>query len=322
MRKTLKPMQQFGATSLGILISAGLLGGLPALAQPPADTPDIKPIKSLWLASPPVFPNTSERDAAYTKGLKEWRDVFDAYILIKLPPTFSDEKNFTAQAKTLIREVGGQFIIVTLPVGNEGWESSANQRFAEKHQWHYDAGKSMSQIQWLTTLKDLDSGTWEWVLEGAAQMPTPEQAARSASEFVKYAKSQHKKAVIWLSGEGFGIPKFKAMIESVCKATRDDADYFGWMDLQSASLRSGESNWRESLGGLLDQILTLTPKEKTVIQWEHNPKWPAKDVAGTKAYIGVCQAKGINRFSALSRPEFLDRDPWREFYRALPREGR
>ena len=303
---------------LVILVSIGLLG-VAARAQSPVDAPAIRPIDSLWLASPPVFPSTSERDAAYTKGLKQWRQVFDAYILIKLPPTFADEKNFTVHAKTLIKEVGGQFIIVTLPVGNEGWESSANQRFAQKHGWHYDAGKAMSQTQWLTTLKDLDSDTWEWVLEGAAQMPTPEQAARSASEFVKYAKSQHKKAVIWLSGEGFAIPRFNAMIQRICEATRDDADFFGWMDLQSASLRSGESNWRETLGGLLDQILAMTPKEKTVIQWEHNPKWPAKDVAGTKAYIAVCQAKGINRFSALSGAEFINRAPWNEFYRTLPR---
>ncbi len=311
-------MKQIGALSPVILVSIGLLG-FAVRAQSPVDGPAIRPIDSLWLASPPMFPSTSERDAAYTRGLKEWRQVFDAYILIKLPPTFADGENFTVHAKTLIKEVGGHFIIVTLPVGNEGWESSANQRFAEKHGWHYDPGKAMSQTEWLATLKDLDSGTWEWVLEGAAQMPTPEQAARSASEFVKYAKSQHKKAVIWLSGEGFAIPRFKAMIERICEATRAGADFFGWMDLQSTSLRAGESNWRETLSGLLDQILAMTPKEKTVIQWEHNPKWPAKDVAGTRAYIAVCQAKGINRFSALSGAEFINRAPWNEFYRTLPR---
>ena len=74
---------------------------------------------------------------------------------------------------------------------------------------------------------------------------------------------------------------------------------------------------------LLDKILALTPKEKTVIQWLNNPQWPTKDVAGTKAYIRVCQVKGINRFMLLSgfgpAPQSLDHDPFRGFYRTLPK---
>ena len=111
------------------------------------------------------------------------------------------------------------------------------------------------------------------------------------------------------------------MMRSICEATRADADFIGWMDLPGASLEAGESQWRETMGKILDKILTLSPKEKTVIQWTHNPKWPAKDVAGTNAYIGVCQAKGINRFCVLSQPGGLDREPWGEFYRTLPKIG-
>ena len=305
------------------LVSIGLLAGA-ASAQPQQDVPDIRPVKSLWLTFPPSLPDTDERNAVLARGLKEWRPVFDAIMLLKLPPTFTDEKELTTQANALIKEVGGQFIIVTLPVGNEGWESSANQRLAQRQKktgGHYDAGKAMSQLQWLATLKDLDSNMWAWVLEQPAQMPNPEQAAQSAREFVRYAKAQHKQAIIWLSGEGFAIPRFKEMIQRICEATRDDADFFGWMDLPGTSIKSGESKWRETLGGLLDQILTMTPKEKTVIQWAHNPNWPAKDVEGTKAYISVCQAKGINRFCALSGPQFLDQSPWRDFYRTLAKTG-
>ena len=75
------------------------------------------------------------------------------------------------------------------------------------------------------------------------------------------------------------------------------------------------------MGQILDKILTLTPKEKTVIQWSHSPKWPAKDPEGTKTYISICQAKGINRFCVLAPGQGLDRDPWREFYRTLPKKG-
>ena len=68
-----------------------------------------------------------------------------------------------------MKEVGGQFIIATLPVGKEGWESSGNERFAKKAAALgaaiYDAGNAMSQSQWLETLKDLKSNTWAWVLE-------------------------------------------------------------------------------------------------------------------------------------------------------------
>ena len=66
------------------------------------------------------------------KALKEWRPVFDAIMLLKLPPTFADPQDFTAQANAMIKEAGGRFVIVTLPVGTQGWESSANQRLAQK----------------------------------------------------------------------------------------------------------------------------------------------------------------------------------------------
>jgi hypothetical protein len=298
------------------LVSIGMLA-VAASAQ--------SPIESLWLTSVQPFPGGSERDRVLAKALKKWRQakVFDAVMLLKLPATFADEKEFTAQANALIKDVGGEFVIVTLPVGTEGWESSANQRLAQKKTGgHYDGGKAMPQLQWLATLKDLDAGTWAWVLEQPAHMPTPEQAARSASEFVRYARAQHKKTAIWLSAQALTNPRFKEMTQRICEATRADADYFGWMDLPGESLRSGESRWQETLDGLLDQILAMTPKEKTVIQWSHNPSWPANDVAGTKAYISACQAKGINRFCLLSSPQFLEREPWSEFYRTLKKVSR
>ena len=109
-------------------------------------------------------------------------------------------------------------------------------------------------------------------------------------------------------------------MRSVCQATRADADFFVWMDLPGESLQAGEAQWRETLDQLLDKALACTPKEKTVIQWLNSPRWPTKDVEGTKAYISVCQAKGINRFCMLCPPQgLLDREPWQEFYRTLPK---
>jgi len=287
-------------------------------------------MESLWYLSIPHV--TGDGAASRAEELKEWHkaNVFDAFMLNKLPPTLSEEKDFNKRANALIKEVGGPFIIATVTVGKEGWETSGNWRMAQKFAAvgsHPNASKTMTQSDWLATFKDLESDTWAWVLEQPARMPTPEQAAQSASEFVRYAKTQHKQAVIWLSAEAFGPPslkqgmieKFRMLEQRICEATRADADYFGWMDLPGVSLQAGEARWRETLGPLLDKILALSPKEKTVIQWSHNPRGPTKDVAGTEAYISICQAKGINRFCVLAPWQGLDREPWSQFYRRLPK---
>ena len=312
-------------TTLGLTALA--LAAAPA--ETPKETPDLKPIQSLWLLTIPHFPGSDEFNSALAKKLKVWQapGVFDGCSLLDYPPTFVGEKDFTTSANALMAEAGGRFIITTLPVGKEGWESSGNPRLAQKLPGtHYDASKAMTQLQWLETLKDLKADTWGWVPELTARMPTPDEAGRSAGEFAHFAKGQHKKVVIWLSAEmlthGRGPEE---MLKAICDATRADADYFTWMDLEAESLRDGEPRWRESLAQILDKILALTPKEKTVIQWINSPRWMAKDVAGTKAYIGVCQAKGINRFGVLANlaPAYglLDQEPWHEFYRTLPKTG-
>jgi hypothetical protein len=299
-----------------------------ASAQTPKPAPEIKSIESLWFAPMPPFTTTAEGASAQArvKIITEWQQtkVFDAIVLLDLPPTYVDHQDSVMRANALMKEVGGRFIIGTLPVGKEGWESSGNERFAKKAAaglgTHYDASKAMSQAQWLETRKDLQSDTRAWIMEHPARMPTPDQAARSASEFVQFARSQHKKTVIWLSGQALTHGKqTEELIKRVCEATRDNADFFVWMDLPAESLEAGESRWRESMGQLLDKILKLTPPEKTVIQWLNNPQWPTKDVDGTKEYIKICQAKGINRFSLLANPQFLDREPWRTFYRTIPK---
>ena len=302
-----------------------------AHAETPKAAPGVKPIESLWYLSIPGV-RSDRRDAILAKEFKDWQKakVFDAFMMNKLPPTLSDDADFNARANATIKESGGRFIISTVSVGKDGWQTSANERMAKKFAaqgGHNDASKTMTQPEWLETFKELDADTWGWVLEQPARMPTPEQAAQAASEFVRFAKSQHKKAAIWLSAEAFGhasaengmVARFLKVQERICEATRADADYFVWMDLEAKSLEAGESQWRETMGQLLDKILALTPKEKTVIQFGHNPKWPAKDAAGTAAYISTCQAKGINRFAVLAPFSGLDREPWSQFYRTLPK---
>jgi hypothetical protein len=295
-----------------------------AYAESPAESPGVQPIESLWLLTIPHVLGTGESDAALEKTLKQWQPtgVFDAALLLKFPPTFADPQDFNRRVTTLMKEVGGRFIISTLPVGKEGWESSANERFAQKLSAagvKYDPSKALSQREWLETLKDLNVDTWAWVLEHGARIPSPEEAGRSAGEFARIAKSQHKQAVIWLTAQAL-THGMERLMQGICEATRSDADFYVWMDIPGESLAAGESQWRETTNSLLDKILLLTPKEKTVIQWLNNPKWPTGNVEGTKTYIRLCQAKGINRFGVLCPPQgLLDREPWREFYRTLPK---
>src|SRR5689334_20647583 len=144
---------------------AAALFAISAGAQAPRQLSGIKPIESLWLTSPQLLTGAG-RDASAAGQLKNWRRVFDAIMLLKLPPTFAAGPDFTAQANTFIKQAGGEFILVTLPVGTEGWESSANRRLAERRAGgHYDASNAMPQLQWLETLKGVDSGTWTWILE-------------------------------------------------------------------------------------------------------------------------------------------------------------
>ena len=292
-----------------------------APAQVAADRPAIQPIESLWLTSPPLL-KPQNSGAPVAEALREQRKIFDLVMILKLPPTFTDESDFTARANALMEEVGGRFALVTLPVGNQGWESSNNQRLAEREAGPFDAAKAMPQAEWLAMLEAVHTDTWIWVLEQPARMPTPEQAAQSAAEFVRFAKARHKRAGIWLSAEALGNPRFGEMTRRICEATRADADFYGWMDLPEETMRSGEDHWRETLAGLLDQILALTPAAKTIIQYSHFPKSPTGSVAGTLAYFAGCQAKGINRFCVLSQPQFFNRDPWRDFYRRLPKAAR
>ena len=249
------------------------------------------------------FPGQPESDAALLGTLKEWQPtrVFDAFFLHDFPPTFDNGQNFTPRANALIQEVGGRFIIATLPVGKEGWESSNNERLANRQMGtHFDATKAVTQLEWLETLKAVQADTWAWVLEQPARMPTSEQASLAAKEFVRFAKAQHKQTVLILSAQALTHGRsFVEMTKAICDATRTDADFFAWMDLPGESLQAGEHKWRETMAKVLDQILTMSPKEKTIIQWLNNPRWPTKDVEGTKTYIAVCQSKGINRFQVL-----------------------
>jgi hypothetical protein len=71
-------------------------------SQAPKETPAIKPIESLWLTSP-QFMSGPPAGTPLARSLKDWRQVFDAIMLVKLPPTFAPGDDFTARANALIK---------------------------------------------------------------------------------------------------------------------------------------------------------------------------------------------------------------------------
>ncbi|HXF04290.1 MAG TPA: hypothetical protein VNM72_02620 [Blastocatellia bacterium] len=294
------------------------------------------PINTIWFAPATLLTSGTEKEL--TTKLKQWTTAgpFDGFPIRILPPTFADPQDFIPRANALDEVLGGTLIIGTFAVGKDGWETSFNERFARQFGFNYDASKAVTQSEWLKTMSALTANTWAWVLEQPAQMPPPlEATARSAAEFAEIAKAQNRKVIIWISAMGLQPEPLLAILRRVIEATRAQADYFVWMDLPGVVLQQTLGRRPNSpeegrmtpqmlatMEKLLDQIVTLTPPEKTLIQWTHSPFLPTQDVEGTVAYITACQRKGINRFVLFFSLEGLEQEPWRSFYQTLPKVKR
>lgn len=326
---------------LTLIQSPTTWGQQPAPVAPKAPEPSAvkqanqpAPINTIWFAPATLLTADTEKDL--TAKLKQWKTAgtFDGFPIRILPPTFADPQDFIPRANALNEVLGGTLIIGTFTVGKDGWETSFNERFARQFGFSYDASKAMSQSEWLKTMSALTADAWAWVLEQPAQMPPPVEAtARSAAEFTEIAKAQNRKVIIWISAMGLQPEPLLAVLRRVIEASRARADYFVWMDLPGVVLQQTLGRRPNSpeegrmtpqmlatMEKLLDQIVALTPPEKTLIQWTHSPFLPTQDVEGTVAYIAACQRKGINRFVLFLSLQGLEQEPWRSFYHSLPRQ--
>lgn len=287
-----------------------------------------KPIDSLWFMD--VRELKQERMEQLTATIKQWESMhlFDAYGWRVMPPSYHDPQPVIGMMNSLNAAAHGKLIAATVPAGTEGWETSFNSRLAQRNGGSYDASKAIGEADWLKLLEGVDAGMFTWVLEQPARMPKPEQAARSARAFVSAVKTRKKKVVIWLSAQALGPQP--TLIREVCAATKDSADFFAWMDVpemiamkalghRPSSAEEGKMTpaMLAELDKVLDAILELSPREKTVMQWINSPMFPTQDAAGTSAYIAACQKKGIGHFVVLGSANLLDREPWGEFYRSL-----
>jgi hypothetical protein len=222
-----------------------------------------------------------------------------------------------ALANQLHQLIPRRLIVGAFPSGTEGWETSFNQQFAQQLAplgIVYDSTKAMSREAWLESMQALEASTWAYVLEQPARHPTAAEVGASVSAFVQHAREQNKGVVLWLSAMMLRQPIDIELVRHLVATVGEQVEGIVWMDVPIVSQDPGRS-----LEGILDTILTLTPPQKAMIQWTHNPNLITKDTAGTLTYIATCQARGINRFVLLANPSLLQQEPWTTFYHNLPR---
>ena len=72
-----------------------------------------------------------------------------------------------------------------------------------------------------------------------------------------------------------------------------------------------------TLEQVLDKVLSVTPADKTVMQYNHNRKLMTATPEGVREYVGDCRAKDIKSFCVLSPLFVFSQSPWKELYTGL-----
>lgn len=285
------------------------------IEKPASASQKINPITELWWIAAEGL--TQRNSSAVVAAVEQWNReaVFDAVSVGILPPTFYDLDASIQLANQVNKAARGRLIAGMFPTGTQGWETSCNQRFADRLarlDVQFDKTQEMPLAVWLEKISRIEAPCWALVLEQPARRPTAEEAATATEQFVRCAKKENRKAVLWLSAMMLRTAMDTRTAADILKAVGEQVDYVVWMDLPAVSQDSGHS-----LESLLDAIIELSPKDKIVIQWNHNPRVVTKDPEGTLAYIATCQGKGLNRFVVLAPPGLLQQEPWATFYRQL-----
>lgn len=98
--------------------------------------------------------------------------------------------------------VPGRLIAGMFPTGTDGWETSFNERFAQRLAplgVRYDPTRAMTREQWLDNLRRVEATRWGYVLEQPARKPTAAEVKASVRAFVQRAKEERKGVALWLS---------------------------------------------------------------------------------------------------------------------------
>jgi len=301
-----------GVCPLLFLVLASVGMELPSAGQ--AST-KVQPIETLWWIAAEAL---TERNAARVEAaIQQWQEArtFDAFSVGILPPTFYEPTLSVRLANRVHQKAPDRLVVGLFPTGLQGWETSFNQQFAERLAplgVRYDPTRAMTCEQWLDSLPQIVAPELAYVLEQPVRKPTSAEVGASAKAFAQVARKKGKRVALWLSAMMLRQPKETEIVGHLWTAVGKQVDDVVWMDLPIVSQEPGQS-----LNSLLSLILSITPREKVLIQFTHNPHLLTKDPSGTLAYIATCQGLGINRFVLLANPSLLQQEPWQTFYRNL-----
>jgi len=212
----------------------------------------------------------------------------------------------------------GKLLLGTLPVGNEGWESSQNIPFMQRRfGLAGDGFARLTRDQWFDTLRGVKVPAMALSMAhmNRSGAPTPEKMAAYAKAFAEFCRSEDRRCFIWLSVEMFRRGDDTA--RAVYEATRGLVEKYVWMDVPPMVARK-----EKTLNGLLDEITSVMPADKLVMQYNHNRRLSTSTPEGVSDYIDACNGKGVTSFCVLAPLQAFSEPPWKEFYGAIRSERR
>jgi len=205
-----------------------------------------------------------------------------------------------------------RLLLGTQPVGAEGWEVNHNAMWLKRIGVPHEKCRRMTREEWFDRLDTVRAPAMALVFGqlNRAGNPTPDKLARYARAFAEFCRGRHRRCFIWFSAIMFRKGRDNsAMGHAVYGATKDLVEKYVWMD-GPPMVVMGEMNMEE----LLTAVLSVTPAQATVMQYNHNRKLPTSTPEGVLRYMEQCRSRGINAFCVLSPLETFSRPPWAEFY--------
>lgn len=269
---------------------------------------DLAPCEHLyWLLPRPPGPDNVEAIRALLRDRAPGLP-FEAYALpAGEEGQIADPAATIAAANSLEREFPGKLIFAAGTVGTEGWETSCHPRRA-------NPDFRVSQEQWLQGLEALRVRRLALLLSHfAVPHPDPEAVAAYVARFARFCRRHDRECFVWLSAQM--LPRGEeGLARAVVAAAGGDVDHYVWMDAPALVYVSGDYGLSELLG----KLVSITPPEKTVLQFVPHPRHLNSPERATE-YLAAAQQHGIRSAAVLGRVENLDLPGWSEFWRTLPR---
>jgi len=294
-------MRAAAATLLGLALLA------PAGAQDPPDK------TRYWFSpAPPLTRETLDFYKSIPK--EEWFARFDSMIALVFPPTFSTWGEVQRGAADLAKALGSKFRAASLTVGKKGWESSHNERAAQKHGAALDRPKNLEPGEWF---KSLAAATKASHVGLSIELLTPgkvkpaELGKELTANVLESVKGVPKGGTfaLWMTLAFEEFQGRDAILETV-KNVKDKVDYFVWMDTRVLFEKHGMDLCRRRV----KELIELCGRDKTVIQLgcfqkEFSP-YPAE-------FMRMCREEGVRTFFLYVAKQLPATAEWKRFVSEL-----